>query len=97
MTRVPVGSCGAANAATSRQMPATTSWTPKTIAAASSVMPGQTRAQIPAAIVRMPNASIQPRCFPIRPIASAGRDSVDSVVVVTAGLLIGKACRATFN
>jgi hypothetical protein len=29
-------------------MPATISWTPKTIAAASSVMPGQARAQIPA-------------------------------------------------
>jgi hypothetical protein len=78
-------------------MPATISRTPKTIAAASSVMPGQTRAQIPAAIVRMPKASIQPQCFPIRPITSAERDSADSVVVVIAGLLMGKASRATFN
>jgi F420-0:gamma-glutamyl ligase len=68
-------------------MPAPISWTPKMIAAASSVMPGQTRAQIPAAIVRMPKASIQAQCLPIRPIASAGRDSVDSVVVVITGLL----------
>src|SRR3984885_776089 len=71
-------------------MPATISWTPKTIAAASSVMPGQTRAQIPAAIVRVPKASIHPQCFPIRPIASAGRDCVDSVVVVIADSLWGK-------
>jgi hypothetical protein len=56
------------------------SWTPKITAAASSVMPGQTSAQIPAATVMMPNASPHHQCRPIALYAAAGRYPVLAVI-----------------